>query len=68
MTLRLGRQELQYGSGRLLDVREGPSLRLYFDGAKVAYASLHYHGILADQQVYELQYRCAVFQNRRFYQ
>ena len=39
MTLRLGRQELQYGSGRLLDVREGPNLRLYFDGAKVAYAS-----------------------------
>ncbi|MCF0048967.1 alginate export family protein [Dyadobacter sp. LJ53] len=39
MTIRLGRQELQYGSGRLLDVREGPNLRLYFDGAKVAYAS-----------------------------
>lgn len=40
MTIRLGRQELQYGSGRLLDVREGPNLRLYFDGAKVAYTSL----------------------------
>lgn len=39
MTIRLGRQELQYGSGRLLDVREGPNLRLYFDGAKVAYVS-----------------------------
>lgn len=39
MTIRLGRQELQYGSGRLLDVREGPNLRLYFDGAKVAYTS-----------------------------
>lgn len=39
LTLRLGRQELQYGSGRLIDVREGPNLRLYFDGAKVAYAS-----------------------------
>ncbi|MDX3914891.1 MAG: alginate export family protein [Pseudosphingobacterium sp.] len=39
MTIRLGRQELQYGSGRLLDVREGPNLRLYFDGAKVAYAA-----------------------------
>jgi hypothetical protein len=39
ITIRLGRQELQYGSGRLLDVREGPNLRLYFDGAKVAYAS-----------------------------
>lgn len=39
ITIRLGRQELQYGSGRLLDVREGPNLRLYFDGAKVAYTS-----------------------------
>ncbi len=39
MSIRLGRQELQYGSGRLLDVREGPNLRLYFDGAKVAYTS-----------------------------
>lgn len=39
ITLRLGRQEIQYGSGRLIDVREGPNLRLYFDGARVAYAS-----------------------------
>lgn len=39
LTFRLGRQELQYGSGRLIDVREGPNLRLYFDGAKAAYAS-----------------------------
>lgn len=39
MSIRLGRQELQYGSGRLLDVREGPNLRLYFDGAKIAYSS-----------------------------
>lgn len=39
VTLRLGRQEVQYGSGRLIDVRNGPNLRLYFDGAKVAYAS-----------------------------
>lgn len=39
LTIRLGRQELQYGSGRLIDVREGPNLRWYFDGAKVAYSS-----------------------------
>jgi hypothetical protein len=39
VTLRLGRQEVQYGSGRLIDVNNGPNLRLYFDGAKVAYAS-----------------------------
>ncbi|MBP4138388.1 alginate export family protein [Flavobacterium geliluteum] len=39
LTLRLGRQEIQYGSGRLIDVQEGTNLRLYFDGVKVAYAS-----------------------------
>lgn len=39
LTLRLGRQELRYGSGRLIDVREGPNLRLYFDGVKVIYKS-----------------------------
>ncbi|WP_291921142.1 alginate export family protein [Chitinophaga sp.] len=37
LTLRAGRQELDYGSGRLISVREGPNLRLYFDGAKVMY-------------------------------
>ena len=41
LTLRVGRQEIQYGSGRLIDVRDGPNLRLYFDGVKVAYASPH---------------------------
>lgn len=39
LTLRLGRQELHYGSGRLIDARDGPNLRLYFDGVKAAYAS-----------------------------
>lgn len=39
LKLRLGRQELRYGSGRLIDVRDGPNLRLYFDGIKVAYSS-----------------------------
>lgn len=39
ITLRLGRQEIQYGSGRMIDVREGPNLRLYFDGIKVAFTS-----------------------------
>jgi hypothetical protein len=32
MMLRVGRQELEYGSGRLIDVREGPNVRLSFDG------------------------------------
>ena len=30
--LRVGRQELEYGSGRLIDVREVPNVRLSFDG------------------------------------
>jgi hypothetical protein len=32
---RVGRQEMEYGSGRLIDVREGPNVRLSFDGFKV---------------------------------
>lgn len=32
LTLRAGRQELQFGSGRLVDVREGPNVRRTFDG------------------------------------
>ena len=30
--LRAGRQEMESGSGRLIDVREGPNVRLSFDG------------------------------------
>jgi hypothetical protein len=33
--LRVGRQEMYYGSGRLIDVREGPNSRLSFDGFKI---------------------------------
>ena len=29
-----GRHEMEYGSGRLIDVREGPNVRLSFDGFK----------------------------------
>ena len=32
INLRVGRQELEYGSGRLIDIREGPNVRLSFDG------------------------------------
>lgn len=39
--LRLGRQEIDYGSGRLISVREGPNARLYFTGAKAMYTSTH---------------------------
>jgi hypothetical protein len=35
LTLRLGRQELAYGIGRLIDPREGPNVRQSFDGAKL---------------------------------
>ncbi|MBV8052266.1 MAG: alginate export family protein [Acidobacteriaceae bacterium] len=30
--VRAGRHQLEYGSGRLIDVREGPNVRLSFDG------------------------------------
>ena len=34
LTLRVGRQELAYGSSRLVSYREGPNVRLSFDAAK----------------------------------
>lgn len=37
LTLRIGRQELDYGSGRLISVREGPNARLSFTGAKAMF-------------------------------
>lgn len=39
LLIRAGRQELDYGSGRLISVREGPNARLYFTGGKLAYNS-----------------------------
>jgi hypothetical protein len=35
INLLVGRQELEYGSGRLIDVREGPNVRLSFDGFRL---------------------------------
>jgi hypothetical protein len=35
LALQAGRQELNYGSGRLVSVREGPNVRQSFDGAKL---------------------------------
>jgi hypothetical protein len=35
IVLKMGRQELNYGSGRLLSVREGPNVRQSFDGFKI---------------------------------
>jgi hypothetical protein len=34
ITWRIGRQEFEYGTGRLIDVREGPNIRLPFDAAR----------------------------------
>src|SRR6266852_5832858 len=35
IAFRVGRQELNYGSGRLISVREGPNVRQSFDGVKI---------------------------------
>jgi hypothetical protein len=35
LVLRIGRQELNYGSGRPVSVREGPNVRQSFDGVKI---------------------------------
>jgi hypothetical protein len=37
VTFRGGRQEIAFGSNRLVDVREGPNIRLSFDGGRVFY-------------------------------
>ncbi len=37
LTLRGGRQELQFGSGRLVDAREGPNVRRTFDAVRATF-------------------------------
>jgi hypothetical protein len=37
LSLRLGRQEINYGSGRLISVRDGNTTRQYFNGAKLLF-------------------------------
>jgi Alginate export len=39
VTFRGGRQEMLFGSSRLVDVREGPNIHLSFDGGRVFYES-----------------------------
>lgn len=39
LTFRGGRQEMRFGSDRLVDVREGPNIRLSFDGGRAIYQS-----------------------------
>jgi len=41
--LRVGRQELNYGSGRLVSVREGPNVRQSFDGMKIRSKAGEWH-------------------------
>jgi hypothetical protein len=37
ITLRVGRQEVTYGSGRVVSLRDGPNVRRSFDGVKAMY-------------------------------
>lgn len=39
LIFRAGRQELDYGSGRLISVQEIPNVRIYFNGGKLMYSS-----------------------------
>jgi hypothetical protein len=41
LLLRVGRQELNYGSGRLVSVRDGNNSRQYFTGLKLSYIKPH---------------------------
>lgn len=41
---RVGRQEMSYGAGRLVSVREGPNTRQAFDGAKLLFVSTDVRG------------------------
>jgi len=43
IVLRAGRQELNYGSGRVVSVREGPNVRQSFDGIKIRSAAGTWH-------------------------
>jgi hypothetical protein len=43
LIVRLGRQELNYGSGRLISVREGTAVRQYFTGGKIMYTSKNFN-------------------------
>ena len=49
LTLRGGRQEMSYGSARLIDVRQGPNVRRSFDGARalLQWGDLRIDGLVA---------------------
>jgi hypothetical protein len=39
LTLRIGRYEMAFGSGRMVDLREGPNVPLSFDGFRLSWKS-----------------------------
>lgn len=43
LKVRVGRQEFEFGSGRLVDVREGPNVRQAFDGVDMIWNSVSWH-------------------------
>jgi hypothetical protein len=60
LIFRVGRQELFYGSQRIVSVREGPNNRQSFDGAKLMYARknfkadfLYSHYVLSKQGIFD---------------
>jgi len=60
--VRVGRQEINYGSGRLISVREGTTVRQYFTGAKLMYVKASFSidaFVLADDEV-----NFGIFDNR----
>ncbi len=60
LIMRLGRQELSYGSQRLVAVRDGPNNRQSFDAAKLMYSSndlkadaFFSHYVLSNQNIFD---------------
>ncbi|NII29175.1 alginate export family protein [Pseudoflavitalea sp. X16] len=60
LTVRIGRQELLYGSQRLVAVRDGPNNRQSFDAARLLYARRTWHAdifysrfVLSKQQIFD---------------
>ena len=43
LTSQLGRQQFEFGSGRLVDVREGPNVGLAFDGVDAVLNAAPWH-------------------------
>jgi hypothetical protein len=60
--IRVGRQELHYGAGRMISIRQGPNVRLDFDGGLLRLRS---QGIITDAfAAFDVSDRPGVFDNR----